>query len=432
MRLLVSIGASVLCAAAIAAVLYGYVVEHAAAPAFWQSDPIATAWVAFAGAGGILVLCYLVFAFALVTSFAYLDLATAYGRIARAEAAGIEAPERHWQEAFANSDFAAMAAQLTPYELAAAPLSLLRLLRTEMWRVYGKRLLCAVIIAFALGGAVAALGLAPVPALSVPPAVGRWQGLAAAIAVVIFVAAWLAMDNAVGRLARTMTRASAEWTDAAPLSTERLDGRPGVAARLAGATPDDLIAAVERLVAALALRPPGTPESNAGTTAAVERLNVVLQETGREQCQAIERLGEQVAAQGVAMSQQAEAARSDQGDASALSAAMAALAVAVDKLADPVLRRMQLLGATDRRLLAVLERQEHVVGAINTRWNQLAAALHAMSAGLGSVAQAAVADRTGDTRVAPASDPAELNDELQELLDEISTQTPPSVRRTAT
>ena len=431
MRLLVSIGTSLICGTAVAAVLYRYVVEHAAAPAFWPSDPVAAAWMAFGGAGGILVSCYLALAFVLMTSYAYLDLATARSRLARAAAIGTESPERHWGMAFANTDFAPMAAQLTPYELAAAPLSLLRLLRTEFWRVYAKRLLCVVTVAVALGGAIAVLGPAPVAAASLPAAVASWRESAAVLALVIVVATWLAMDDAVGRLARTMTRASAEWADALPLVTEQLDRQPGVASRPAGASLDDLTAVVERLVAALAQHPPGTPEPTAAAAAAMERLAAAFREAAREQGQAIERLAEQVAAQGAALIEQAEAARSAQGDASAMTAAMAALAAAVDKLADPVLRRMQLLGATDRRLLAVVEHQETVVGSINRRWGQLAAALHAMSAGLGSVAQAATSEGGTETRAAPDSDPTELTDELQELLDDISTTDSPSVPRAA-
>lgn len=433
MRLLVSIGTSLICGTAVAAVLYRYIQEYAATAAFWQTDPVAAAWSAYGGAGGILVLCYLAFAFVLVTSYAYLDLATARARLDDAAVTPAELPERQWRHAFANTDFASFAAQLTPYELAAAPLSLLRLLRTELWRVYAKRLLCVSILAVALAGAVAVVGIAPVPALPPPAATARWQEAAVVLALVAATAAWLAMDNAVGRLARMMTQASAEWTDTQSVTAERPDPWLGMAPLSAGASTGDLVAAVERLVAALAQRPPGAADPNAGAAAATDRLNAVLSEAAHEQRQAIERLGEQLAEQGSAVTQHAETAQSAHDDTVALAAAMAQLAAAVDKLADPVLQRMQFLGATDRRLLAVLERQETVVGSINARWNQLAAALHAMSAGLGSVAQAAAsAETAADAHLVPAPSPTELGDELQELLDDISTKATASVPHAAT
>jgi hypothetical protein len=104
---------------------------------------------------------------------------------------------------------------------------------------------------------------------------------------------------------------------------------------------------------------------------------------------------------------------------------MAQLAAAVDKLADPVLRRLQLLGATDRRLLAVMRRQEAMVGSVTGRWGELVQALRAMSAGLGHFAETAERHYVEEARFAPTAAPVEVGDELQELLDEISTTAAP-------
>jgi hypothetical protein len=425
MRLVVSIGTSLICGTAVAAVMDRFVAAHAAAPAFWQGDPVAAAWVAFGGAGGIAVLCYVAFAFIMVMTHAFLDLVTARARLTGADAADGTAPDQRWRDAFAHTDFASMAAQLTPYELAAAPLTLLRLLRAELWRVYATRLLYALAVAIALGGAVAVIEPAPLRALSLPVTAVRWQEAAVVLALVVALATWLAMDHAVGRLARTMTLASAEWTDAVPVAAERVDRRLGLAPppRPGGAAPDDLVAAVERLVAVLAANPPGAAE--AAAAAAMERLDIMLREAAAAERQTLERLAEEVAAQGAAIARHAEVTQASDGDAATLAAAMSQLAAAVERLSEPVLHSMQLLGATDRRLLAVLERQEAVVGSINARWGRLAGALHAMSAGLGNVAQAATAE------IAPAQDANELTEELQGLLDDIATDSPASLSQRA-
>jgi hypothetical protein len=433
MRLLVSIGTSVICGTAVAAVLYRYVMENAAAPAFWGSDPFAALWTGFGGAGGILVLAYALFAFALITCYAWLDLGAARTRLTRADTDGTEAPELLWRAAFADTDFKAIAGQLTPYELGAAPLSLLRLLRTEIWRIYLKRVLCAATVAIALGAAVVALapllpGLAALPPQPLSAAAEHWRILAAFVVLVGATATWLAMDGAIGRLAMTMTRLSAAWADAVPLAAEPLAplAREGTGAlALSPPSLEPLAAALDRLVAELAAQAPAAAETSAATVAqAIDALKLVMDDAAAAQRAMIEQLADGLAAQSEELVRRVEAARPAEVDIAALSAAMSELATAVDKLADPVLRRMQLLGATDRRLLSVLRRQENTVGSVTTRWAELVGALQAMSAGLDSFAQVAARHEDADTHLMATSAPPDLTDELQELLDEISATTP--------
>ena len=430
MRLLVSIGASLVCGTAVAAVLFRYIADHAGLPQFWASDPLAICWTAFGGAGGILVLSYGVFSFILVTSYAYLDLAVARTRLARAVAAdGGAPPDRLWRSAFADTDFRGIAGQLTPYELGAAPLALLRILRTEIWRVYAKRLLCAATVAVVLAGMVIALApwRAPVAAVA---AVAQWQALGAVLLLVAAAATWLAMDHAISRLAMTMTRISAAWNEvpASAVPLEERGSSDDPRARTADSV-DELIVAVDRLVATLAARPAATTKGGTTTVAAIEGLKQSLRDAADEQRLAIERLGEQLAVQHEETTRRIEAAQQAEANAAAVSDAMAQLAASVDKLADPVLRRIQLLGATDRRLLAVLRRQEHMVGNVTSRWGDLIEAVRAMSAGLGHFAESAERHYPEEARFAPTTAPSELSDELQELLDEITTTAPPPASR---
>lgn len=427
MRLLVSLGASLVCGTAVAAALFRYISDNSASPNFWDSDPLAIVWSACGGAGGALVLSYGLFAFLLVTSYAYLDLASARTRLARAASADDDTPpDRMWRAAFADTDFRSIAGQLTPYELGAAPLALLRILRTEIWRIYAKRLLCAATVAVVLAGMVIALA----PWRAVVPtgnAAGQWQAFGAVLLLVAAATTWLIMDQAINRLAMTMTRLSTAWSDVPP--RESPPQAPGAAPPAATRPADDLIIAVERLVAALAVKP--SSRAGTGTAAAIEALSDSLRDAAADQRHAIERLGEQLAAQHDDFVRRLGEAQAATLDAATLSEAMAQLSVAVDKLADPVLRRIQLLGATDRRLLAVLRRQEDMVGSVTNKWSDLVAALRAMSIGLGSFAEAAERDVVEDARYAAAPAPAELGDELQELLDEITTtaSTAPGSRR---
>ena len=417
MRLLVSIGASLVCGTAVAAALFRYISDNATTPKFWDSDPLAIIWSAFGGAGGLLVLSYGLFSFVLVTSYAYLDLAAARARIARGAAQDDDAPpERLWRAAFADTDFRGIAGQLTPYELGAAPLALLRILRTEIWRVYVKRLLCAGTVGVVLAGMV--IALAPWrAAMPAGPASGQWQAFGAVLLLVTAAATWLVMDYAINRLAMTMTRLSTAWGEMPARETTQSPVDPTFAPTRTGPL-DDLIAAVDRLIAALAAKP--SPRPGTGTAAAIEALKDSLRASADDQRRAIDRLGEQLAAQHEDMARRLGEAQAAALDAATLGEAMSQLSAAVDRLADPVLRRIQLLGATDRRLLSVLRRQEDMVGSVASRWSDLVGALRAMSVGLGSFAEVAERQSVEDARFATAAPPAELGDELQELLDEIT------------
>jgi hypothetical protein len=81
------------------------------------------------------------------------------------------------------------------------------------------------------------------------------------------------------------------------------------------------------------------------------------------------------------------------------------------------------LGASDRRLITMLRRQEEVVGALGSRWSELVAALQAMSSSLASAASA-VRAQPDPRLLAPlgreGAAATGLEGELQELLDEMS------------
>lgn len=422
MRLLISIATSLICGTALAAVFYRYVAEHAAAPGFWQTDAFATLWAAFGGAGGLMVLGYALFAFAIVTSYAYLDLNLARTRLLRRISDTDQAPERQWRAAFADTDFKALAEQITPYELGGAPLSLLRLLRGELWRIYLRRMIGVTAIAVALLAAVVAL--AP-GALEAPLSAQEmhWRLVALVLAAAAAAAVWIAMDHAIGHLAMTITRIAANWTDAVPPAEPAGERRGAITLALppppVAPTSDDLIAVLDRL--AKALSPRGRPAGSDGDGAIVP-LAAALDAHAARADALIERLMQSFAAHADDLARAVAAARPAEAEIAAMSAALTALAASVDKLADPVLRRMQLLGATDRRLLAVLQRQEQTVGSVTTRWSELVAAVRAMGAGLESFADVAQrhADADADIAPAPARQSAALGDELQDLLDEIS------------
>ncbi len=379
MKLLVLIASSFVLSALAAAALFRYVVAFMGVPGFWHTDPLAMIWAGAGGVGGIVVVVYALFAILLVTGSAYVDLAGARTRLARSPDAPGERPEQRWQGVFAGTGFTTIAAQLSAYEMGVAPLALLRVLRREIWRVTAKRLATAETVTLGLAAIAVALGPAATPAVELP---GRWYALAAIVAAAAAMVIWLALDNAINRLAMAMARRSS-W-DVPPVATEtRLVSYAGEGA-------------IE-------------PQSLA-------RLETVLREAADQQRNAFDRMGRGMAAQSEDLIRRLDRARAADADVGALAEALTQLGVAVDKLADPVMRRIQLLGANDRRLLTALRRQEEVVGTVANRWSELVAALQGMSAGLENLAQI-TAQRGPEAPPHPAG---ELTEELQDLLDEMS------------
>jgi hypothetical protein len=157
---------------------------------------------------------------------------------------------------------------------------------------------------------------------------------------------------------------------------------------------------------------------------AAERQNALITTLLQSMADKVDGLGEAIA----------RAAPAPGQDAAQVSEAMTQLAAAVDRLAEPVLRRIKLLGTTDRRLLLALQHQEHVVSNVGNRWGELVAALQAMSLGLESFARAAT-QHEHDTHLVLArpgkADPADLSGELQDLIDEMSEDELPAMRQQA-
>jgi hypothetical protein len=260
-RLISSIAISVAAGAAIAAGAARYVAANAAAPAFWQHDPVALLWLAAGGPVMIGLAAFALAAFILVTAGVLRDIATARARLEWDGADGHfphpatePAPQLDWAAIFAGTAFAPIADQLLAAEFRAAPLSLLRVLRVEVWRVYAKRLVGIEILAIA-----ACAGLVLVrPAWLSPPSVAAgagWEAAAALLLLAAVAAAWLLLDEAIGWMGSAITRSSAAW----PRSVSLVEAPAAAPYRvLSDGTQnriEQLVGAFEQLVDLLAARP---------------------------------------------------------------------------------------------------------------------------------------------------------------------------------
>lgn len=253
MKLLSSIAISIAASAAIAAGVARYVAANAAVPTFWQRDPVAILWLAAGGPVAIALIVFAIVAFVLVTAGMWRDIGVARARLENdALDGGSTLPD--WTAVLSGTAFAPIADQLTADELRVAPLSLLRVLRIEIWRVYAKRLVCIEILAIAASAGVALVR----PAwLSAPAfaAGGSWQLGTALLLLAAVAAAWLSLDEAIGRMSRAITRAYAAW----PRLTSIADAASVLPQRAWIDAPqsriDILLAALERLLDALVARP---------------------------------------------------------------------------------------------------------------------------------------------------------------------------------
>jgi hypothetical protein len=146
---------------------------------------------------------FAVCAFLIVTVGALFDIGRARRRL-RDGSAGLP-PD--WQSVFARTMFTPIAPLLLGEELSAAPLSLLRLLRIEVWRIYAKHLVCVEILAVAMSAGVALISPAW-RSLPSPPASAGWLLAGALLLVACVAAAWLLLDEAIGRMSGAITSAS--------------------------------------------------------------------------------------------------------------------------------------------------------------------------------------------------------------------------------
>lgn len=401
MKLSIAIGASLV--AALAGASIGWRLSMLALPP-WAADALAAALASTGGPGGLVLLLYAVISCTVLAASALASLAALEKAVgARAVADPKRLPEA-WRTALEHSEFAPLAGSITGDELSIAPLALLRVLRAEIWRVFIKRLVASQTVTVAIAAAALAFGpaLAPLPPLA-PALVLRIDALAAGVLLAGGVAASLLLDRAIERFAAALARHSAAWEKAIAATPAY---RPAPAR-------------VDPAAAAPSAAPVIVPLD--GLEAAVDRLAAVVVASAERQSQSLEEVARLLSGGIDALTQALEggAAAQPAGDAAAAGAAVAQLAAAIEQLAHPVLEQMKLLGASDRRLIAMLRRQEDVVGALGQRWGELVGAVQTMSAGLAS----ATAAREAAARLlAPAGregDPA-LEDELQNLLDEMS------------
>jgi hypothetical protein len=372
-KLLTSIAISIAASAAIATGVTRYVAMNAAAPAFWQHDPVAILWLA---AGGPVVIGLVVFALAaffLVTIGMLRDLFLARARLEWHDADG-SATQPDWVVVFEGTALAPIADQLVSDEFRVAPLSLLRVLRIEVWRVYAKRLVCMEILAIAASAGLALIRPAWLSAPSAAAGSG-WELAAALLLLAAVAAAWLVMDEAIGRMGGAITRGSAAWPrpvatveSAAVLPPHRVWPDPSQS-RI-----EHLLAAVERLIDALAARPdPGA------------RIAGELALARTELRPLLERLDERL---------RAPPAPQIEHDESIWPQALASITGALSDLA----RAMEKLS----------------IEAVAGRWDELEAAVRTMGTSLDTITTA--------MQTQPPRDPGprSVTDKLEELLEEIS------------
>ncbi len=378
----------------------------------WAVRGVATALAATGGPGGLCLLLYALLSCTLVAASALYGL----GALGAALQAKMDADPRRlpeaWRAVLQATDFAPLAGSITGDELAIAPLALLRVLRAEIWRVFIKRLVGSQTVTVALAAAALAFGPDLVPNLTLAPAlVLRIDALAAGAVLVGGVAASLLLDRAIERFAASVTRLSAAWERALT---------PALAATPASAAPAPASASPRPAEHALVL----SGAQIAQLTASVDRLATLVAEASGQQSELLAETARLMTGGIEALARVLDRAEAlPAGDAAAAGAPMAQLAAAVEQLVQPVMEQMKLLGASDRRLISMLRRQEEVVGALGLRWSELVTSLQTMSANLASAALAARSDP--DPRLlAPlgreATPATGLEDELQELLDEMS------------
>jgi hypothetical protein len=304
-KVLPVIGTSLGCSAVITAAFARYIEPHAASPAFWQHDPIGFAWKATGGMGGFFVALFATFAFILLTAGARLDLAAIRRRLD--DSADHERmPESEWHGLFAGTSFEAIAGQLTFYELGVAPLSLLRVLRAEIWRVYAKRLLATqtvTVLLFVIDLVIIDFGVARVLEPLAPPFVlgVPFQAFLAIVSLILLAGTWLLMDDGIGKLAMAVTRLSSARDWRMESAGPRAIAIPGAVNSLRSIDP--LLASLDRLVEELTGRMAAVPEGQSDIAprleTALKSVETVLRDSADQQRAAIEKLSENMAAPGI-------------------------------------------------------------------------------------------------------------------------------------
>jgi hypothetical protein len=354
------IGTSLVTSAVIAGAAWHYVARDAALAGFWLRDPVASAWIAVGGPGGLGLLGYALVSCVLVTAGIMHDLSRVRRRLGAETAVDPQRLPEQWHAALAGTDFADLAGHITRDELGIAPIALVRILRAEIWRIYVKRLLLTQTMTIVLAAVAIAVG--PYVKFPWPVAPGSAPRLAVIGAMAVLAGiptVWLMVDRGINSLAATMTELSASWQAVLALPPRGAQGLPRRRGPETLASPgiDALVAAVNNLVTIL----------------------------------------------------------SAQAAASAPTPPADAYQQALNDLAE---RQNALVEAFARVVSAQMEEM------VGNRWNELVAALHAMSVGLVRFAETGTR-RGAETRLldAPTERGTSLGEELQKLLDELAEHT---------
>jgi hypothetical protein len=369
-RLLSAIAISIAVSATVAAGVMRYVASHTVAPAFWQHDPDALLWLAVGGPAVIGLIAFMASAFLFVTGGILRDIAIARVRL-EGDGAEVASGQPDWGAVFDGTAFAPIADQLAVEEFRAAPLSLLRVVRIEAWRVYGKRVVGIEILALAGGAALALIA----PAWLAPPSAAAgagWEVSAALLLLTAVAGAWLLVDQAIGRMSGAIIRSAATWPPSVVASASPAAGPDPSLGRIG-----PLLGTLERLIAALSTQ--ADPSEGVAKELALARA---------ELRPLLERIDERLAA-----SPTPEGAQ----DGPVASRALAGLTEALSDVA----RAMESLSSA---------------GSAAGRWDELEATMRAMGASLDAITAALQAQPPR-----PAG-PRTVTDRLEELLEEISSR----------
>jgi hypothetical protein len=267
------------------------------------------------------------------------------------------------------------------------------------------------------------------PVVSVPADAALYVGISVALALTIILGAWLLIDNAIRDLAMSVSGVAASWEATLRNQPSVPAPRSIPASATLASRSETIVAAIDKLAATIATPMVDEVDAAAPVLATIE---AAVRESTAQQEALIGSLCETLTTQIGLMSRAVEQRDANAAtDIRGTSDAMIQLAAAVDRLADPLLRRLRLLDTADRRLLTVLRRQEEAVASVGTKWSELVTALQAMSAGLDRFAQAASGRYEEVLRLQPggAGEALDVTEELQELLDEMSDDGEPERRR---
>lgn len=474
----------------IVAVLAAYIptIDIAAVQGGNALDLAQKAWAASGMLGACFVAAFAASSFILVVACTLLDLRRARQRLQSLIGGNTTNPDWHW--AFADTALSTIAPKLlaapakgadgSAIPQGALPLPWLRIISSEIWRLYAKRFLATQSASVFL--AAADVLFMHDAGRSVPPpfdlATTTQAVMFTATLVTILVCVWMWVDDEIDalaaliasmpaaaraksapafepvpsndgrghrdlrlrrgtnytieRLAEAVEQSAAETARALePILTlclQRMED--GAARHLAGIS--ELLAAgrqliddlVNRLAATKALEAP----SGSGP-ALVQALEPALHDILEQQRVMIEQFVSSLRLQAEQFDQLTQAARAaTETGLRQLGEEVIGLASSVDTLTQRLLPGMTRLVAADERLLAIIRRQDEAAGRLEERWGDAVAGLQAAQAALEKLVEIGAHDERGRRLLGPGSafgtkgerSPAHLSSELDALLSDMS------------